>query len=279
MPVIEPKDQSIKGLKGLHLWHTDMSSCSQRVRAVLAEKNLIWESHLLVIPKGDTTTPEFLAINPRGLVPVFVHDGVLMTESMDIIDYLDKTFPVPALRPKDSRELQQMKYWMEIVDKAQYDLKVLSHEFMFRAIREISAKQVEIFENDVENELLVDFVKVYHRSKKLPSDMISKSINKTDRWFQDINTALMDRTCLVGNTLTLADVACMPNVHRFELMDWPLEKYPNVVGWHKYVKESRGYKAGIVDWESAPTRELLSSFVHSRSEEGYHVRNFGELNA
>jgi len=275
MPIIESRDPSIKDLKGMHLWHDDLSSCSQRVRAVLAEKGLDWESHLLKIPKGETTTPEFLAINPMGLVPVFVHDGVLMTESMDIIVYLDKIFPEPALRPTESDELQQMKHWMEITDKAQYDLKVLSHEFIFRAVRNISAEQTEMFENDV----LVEFIKVYNHSDKLPTDMISQSVNNTDHWFQDLDSALADRNWLVGGRMTLADIACMPNAHRFELMDWPVEKYPNVVNWHNQIKETKGYRAGIIDWEPTHVRELLSDFVHSRGNDGYHVCKFGVLAA
>ncbi|MBL6622685.1 MAG: glutathione S-transferase family protein, partial [Alphaproteobacteria bacterium] len=37
MPQIEPQDETLKSLTGLHLWHASMSSCSQRCRIVLAE--------------------------------------------------------------------------------------------------------------------------------------------------------------------------------------------------------------------------------------------------
>jgi len=44
--------------------------------------------------------------NPKALVPVLVHDGVVITESSDIIDYLDQHFPTnPPLRPSDPAEL------------------------------------------------------------------------------------------------------------------------------------------------------------------------------
>ena len=177
MPIIEPEDQSIKTLKGLHLWHDDLSSCSQRVRAVLAIKGLNWDDHLLAIPKGDTTTPQYLAINPKGLVPVLVHDGFLWTESIDIIDYLDRTYPKPALRPVDPEQEAQMIRWMKSADTAQYDLKVLSHEFLFRAVRDVSDADLKIFENNVENEVLVDFMRTYQKSDKLPEDMIAKSVD------------------------------------------------------------------------------------------------------
>jgi len=277
MTIIEPKDQSIKKLKGLHLWHDDLSSCSQRVRAVLSIKNLDWESHLLAIPKGDTTTPEYLAINPKGLVPVLVHDGMLMTESTYIIDYLDQTYPVPALHPNDPALVAQMNQWLALADGAQYDLKVLSHEFLFRAARDVSAADVENFENNVDNEVLVKFIRVYHEQDRLPEDMIAESVDRTDEWFRQLDEVLNGRRWLVGDALSLADIAWMPNVHRFELMDWPMERYPHLVAWHKQIKDTKAYQYGILQWEPPPAREMLTGFVRAREQDGYHVRNFGSL--
>jgi hypothetical protein len=51
MLIIEPLDKSLGHYEGLHLRHGDFSSCSQRVRITLAEKNLNWESHLVSITK------------------------------------------------------------------------------------------------------------------------------------------------------------------------------------------------------------------------------------
>ena len=237
MPVIEPRDQSLKNLQGIHLWHDDLSSCSQRVRATLAIKGQSWESHLLAIPKGDNTTPEYLAINPNGLVPALVHDGVLMTESTDIIDYLDRTFPEPSLRPQVGRSgSRRCGHWMDEAGKAQPDLKVLSHEFLFRAVRKITADDMENFEKNVDNEALVAFMRVYHADERLPPSMVTDSVDRTDRWFSELDDALADNDWLVGDALSLADISWMPNVHRMELMDWPFERYPNLVAWHDRVE-------------------------------------------
>ena len=51
MPIIEPLDKSLEHYEGIHLWHGDFSSCLQRVRITLAEKNLNWESYLISIRK------------------------------------------------------------------------------------------------------------------------------------------------------------------------------------------------------------------------------------
>lgn len=276
MPVIEPKDRSIKDLRGIHLWHDDLSSCSQRVRTVLAIKELDWVNHLIVIPNGDNTTPEYLAINSKGLVPALVHDGVLIIESIDIIDYLDRTFS-SSLRPSEPELTNQMEDWLKRADGAQYDLKVLSHEFLFRAVRKISAAEMANFEKNVANDILVDFIRIYRENDRLPDSMISESVNRTDACFQALDVALSDRDWLVGDDLSLADIAWMPNVHRVELMDWPLDRYPNLQRWHEQVRRSDAYQKGIVDWEPPAARKLLTTFAKSRGTDGYHVRNFGNL--
>ncbi len=277
MPVVEPKDRSLKRLRGLHLWHSDMSSCSQRVRAVLAEKGRDWESHQVSIPRGDNTTPEYLAINPKGLVPALVHDGVLMTESMDIIDYLDRTYPEPALRPQDPEQVRRMKYWMGVADEAQFDLKVLSHEFLFRASRKISQADLENFENNVENDVLVDFIRAYHENERLPKEMVTSSIDRTDAWFVKLDEALEQSGWLAGEAPSLADIAWMPNAHRMELMDWPLDRYAYLDDWFCRVKALPGYQSGIAQWEQPAVREMLTAHLRCRQGEGYHVRNFGVL--
>ena len=75
MPEIEPNDHSLKSLKGIHLWHTPMSSCSQRVRITLAEANKNFESHMIDLEKDEHATPEYQRIHPKGLVPTLVDDG------------------------------------------------------------------------------------------------------------------------------------------------------------------------------------------------------------
>ena len=61
MPAIETKNEEVNSFKGIHLYHFWMSSCSQRVRIVLAEKDLDWVSHDVDIsPRGmEHTTAEF----------------------------------------------------------------------------------------------------------------------------------------------------------------------------------------------------------------------------
>ena len=65
----------------LKLYHNDMSTCSQKVRFLLAEKGIEWEGMELDLRRGDQLQSEFLKINPKGLVPVLIHDGNVVPES------------------------------------------------------------------------------------------------------------------------------------------------------------------------------------------------------
>ncbi len=53
----------------LELYHSPVSTCSQKVRLVLAEKNLKWESHVLRFDSGEHLAPKYLKLNPNGVVP------------------------------------------------------------------------------------------------------------------------------------------------------------------------------------------------------------------
>ena len=86
----------------LDLYHNNISVCAQKVRIVLSEKNLPWTNHHLSLARGEQLTPEFKTMNPRGVVPVLVHDGNTIVESSVICMYLRRGVPEPAAEPEKS---------------------------------------------------------------------------------------------------------------------------------------------------------------------------------
>ncbi len=77
------------------------SSASYRVRIALNLKGLKYQqtSVHLVRDGGEQKKPEYTAINPQGLVPTLIDDGVVLTQSMAIMEYLDEKYPEPTLLP------------------------------------------------------------------------------------------------------------------------------------------------------------------------------------
>jgi maleylacetoacetate isomerase len=85
----------------MRLYQNWRSSAAYRVRIALNYKGLSYEQVAIDLRKGAQRTPEFLEINPQGLVPVLEDDGIVLTQSLPILNYLEERYPEPALLPKD----------------------------------------------------------------------------------------------------------------------------------------------------------------------------------
>jgi maleylacetoacetate isomerase len=88
----------------LKLYTYFRSSAAYRVRIVLNLKGLAWEPVFVHLRRGggEQLQPDYLALNPQGLVPTLVDDGVVLTQSLAIINYLEETRPEPRLVPADA---------------------------------------------------------------------------------------------------------------------------------------------------------------------------------
>ena len=268
MPEIEPADQSLKSLRGRHLWHAPMSSCSQRVRIVLNETGQDYESHLLDLQKDEHATPQYQAIHPKGLVPAYVDDGKLFIESVDIIQ---------EVAGSDHELYQQADpELLKMADEAQIDLKLLSFEFLFRFAGPSTQEQSDAFQAAHQNEFLkqfkLDFAKGFERER------IDAAVNRTEAGFRYLDKLLSDgRLYLSGNRFSLSDVAWMPNFHRFQLIEWPFERTPNLQAWFDRIVERESYQVGLVDWQPPPLRAAFAEYVAKRRAEGTDITQFGVL--
>ena len=123
------KTREVLGWKGVHVLHFAGSSCSQKLRIFLNLKGIPWESHPIDLPGNENFRPWFLGINPRGLVPVLVHDGAVHIESNDIIQHLEKKFPEPKLIPAGHEN--EVAALLKHEDDLHLDLRTLSFRFVF----------------------------------------------------------------------------------------------------------------------------------------------------
>lgn len=87
------------------LYQFPQSGNSRTVRLILAEKGLEFERVNINFAKGEHKSPEFLALNPKGKVPVLVEvNGEVFVESNDINEHLEKTYPEPSCLPAGEAE-------------------------------------------------------------------------------------------------------------------------------------------------------------------------------
>ena len=101
----------------LTLYHHGSSACAAKVRFALEEKQLDWEGRYVDLMRGEQFAPEYVALNPKAVVPTLVHDAAVITESTVICEYLDETFPAPALMPGAPLERARVRIWTKAVDE------------------------------------------------------------------------------------------------------------------------------------------------------------------
>jgi glutathione S-transferase len=85
---------------------------SIRVRWMLQELEVDFESVTVNLQAGEHRRPEFLKVNPAGKIPVLVDDDLVLTESVAIVLYLAEKYPHKGLLPTDLKQRSQVYRWL-----------------------------------------------------------------------------------------------------------------------------------------------------------------------
>jgi len=201
----------------LRLYHFWDSFCSFKVRLCLEEKGLAWSGALVDLMAFENLTPDYLAINPKGLVPVLVDGGATIPESSVINEYLDDKHPEPALKPRDPAARAAMRLWV-----------MHEEEALFAAVRPASLNLMmkQVFARYSEAEL--DALLAHHpkphavaalkRTFLSPPDpgAVAASRKRLRAAFEAMEARLAETPWLAGDAYSLADIAAAPAVDRIE---------------------------------------------------------------
>ena len=98
-------------------YNAPQSTCSQKVRYTMAEKGLPFVEHKLKLFKNEQLRPEYLKLNPNGVVPTLVHDGRPIVDSSVIMEYLDAMHPESSLTPRDAEQRARMRAWTRFFEE------------------------------------------------------------------------------------------------------------------------------------------------------------------
>lgn len=92
------------------------SSTSYRLRITLNLKRIPYEGRFVSLPKMEHRAPDYLSLNPQGLMPALVEeDGTVLAQSLALMEYLDETHPEPPLLPADARARAHVRALCQII--------------------------------------------------------------------------------------------------------------------------------------------------------------------
>ena len=249
MGIITPKNKAVTEYRGLHLYHFSQSNCSMRVRMTIEEKGLQWTSHHLNLHKAENITPGYFGIHPKGLVPTLIHDGVVIIESTDIIDYLDETFPDPSLRPPGATgPAEAMARWMRTA--AENHIHVKTYMFAHRLGERMAKTDAELalYRELQDNEELLQFHQENSSPEGLSRARVSRSTGVLADCFAGIDRALDDHAWIAGDAFTLADITWIPLHATLEKAGFAFERYNNIVRWKDAVRARASFRRAVLDW-------------------------------
>ncbi len=218
----------------LELYHSPISTCSQKVRMVLAEKQLDWHSRPIRFDRGDHLTPDYLKLNPNGVVPTLLHDGKVVIESSVINEYLDDLFPERPMRPADLHQRARMRIWRQYIDEVPTpSIRYPSFNAFFVPIwANISDADFAAYAERLP--LRKHFYQKMGRTG-FSKDEIDAALERLNQSLARMEASLADGPWLVGEQFTLADVSIMPTVVRMEdlgLAPMWADK-PRVADWYR----------------------------------------------
>jgi glutathione S-transferase len=234
----------------LELYHDWRSFCSIKVRLCLAEKGLEWESRYVDLMKLEHTTPEYLKINPNGIVPTLVHDGVPILESTLINEYLEEVFPEVPLMPEDPIDRARARYWVKYEDDVLHPAirpatfaLMMSPDLAQRSDEELEA-MIEAHPNKqrAEEFRLIARAPIDHAKVEAAKQTMKTALTKLER-------RLNEAPWLGGPTYSLADIAAAPFIDRLEELNlsglW--EGKSALADWIVRTKARPAYQLAVPD--------------------------------
>lgn len=200
------------------LYNAPQSTCSQRVRYALHAKGQAFEEVKLDLFSGDQLKPDYLAINPNGVVPALVHDGAPVIDSAVILEYLEDILPdASTMRPSGPLEAARLRAMMRFIDEVptpairvpSYNIAFLPH---FQAMTEAEF-QALCDSKPLRREFLMRMGRTGFPKSRMDEavGLLRRGAERMDRWIGESGGPWV-----MGEVLSLADVAIMPIIVRMD---------------------------------------------------------------
>lgn len=202
----------------MKLYDMEKAPNARRVRWFLAEKGITVETRQIDLPSGENLKPEYLAINPRGLIPTLVlDDGTVIDESVSICRYFEEVQPEPNLLGHDAREKALIDCWQR---RAELD-GLYSVALAFR-------NSTPIFANRA--------VPGVTEPTEQMAPLVERGLMLTRRFFDMLNTRLGEAEYVAGDRFTIADITAFITLNFARwIKETPADHHANINRWFEAV--------------------------------------------
>ena len=251
------------------LYNAPPSTCSQRVRFTLHAKSLPFDEIKLDLLAGDQLKPEYLKLNPNGVVPTLDHDGDIVIDSSVIIEYLDEVEPDVSFTPEDAVERAKMRSLMRFIDEMPA-AAVRVPTFNLAFLPRFAAMSEEEFIAFAESKPLRKEFMLAMGRKGFPEKDMQQALDRMQRTYERMDAAIAESggPWLLGEDISLADIAVMPALVRMNDLGlgtaWA--DMPNVALWFDAIRAHPAFKPTYY-----PGSLLSERFPHLRDRQTKHA--------
>ncbi len=230
----------------LELYHFHGATCGLKARLALAEKGVEYTGHAVERPY--LRSPDYLKLNPNGVVPTLIHDADVVIESSVIINYVDDAFDGPALKPAGPLGTARAWWWMKRADECLAMIGTLTYTVSMRpGILTKSAEELEAYIEGTPNVALRDrrrrIIGLGFESPDFP--LALEGLNKM---LSDMEAALRPNDWLAGDAYSLADTAMSPLLERLDELAcaemWQ-DARPHLTDWWDCIRARVSYEACV----------------------------------
>lgn len=218
----------------LELFHADYSTCSQKVRIVLAEKGLDYTSRALSFRKEEQLAPDYLALNPNGVVPTLVHDGEVIIDSSCIIEYLDEVFAQNPLSPPGALGRAKMRKWLRYMEEVPtVAIRMPSFENVFLPTLRLIGNAKSFDKARDRRTMRKGFYDQMNSGQGFDQKVLQNSVRQLRDTVKRMDAALADSDWIMGKDFGLVDAALAPLIDRTQDMGMGFlwQDLPRVADW------------------------------------------------
>jgi len=234
----------------LVLYNSAASPCARRVRISLLEKGLDFDTVEMNLINMEQRSPDYLSLNPNGYVPTLSHGDYVIYDSQAINEYLDETFPDRPLMPKTRDERAKVRSWIAAEETFANLFRPLLYQAVMGPIQHISRTLEEA--RIINQASSQDPKDIAWGDKIWQMSILSQAQERQQEsallaWLDTLDTALENKTFLVANYFTQADISLYPRVKMMSYLGLNLDpnRFANVIAWMDRLSMRTSFKESM----------------------------------